>query len=64
MVLTHWVVPASVGPADPVIGAKAGARSLECAFVSCFKVFLLFAGVDFKMKTVDIDGIKVRVQIW
>lgn len=24
----------------------------------------LFTGVDFKMKTLLIDGIKVRIQIW
>lgn len=22
------------------------------------------AGVDFKMKTIEVDGIKVRIQIW
>ncbi|XP_048448887.1 ras-related protein Rab-15 [Rhincodon typus] len=25
---------------------------------------VLFTGVDFKMKTIDVDGIKVRIQIW
>lgn len=25
---------------------------------------LFFPGVDFKMKTLRIDGIKVRIQIW
>lgn len=27
-------------------------------------IFLYSVGVDFKMKTLKIDGIKVRVQIW
>jgi len=25
---------------------------------------LEFAGIDFKMKTIEVDGVKIRVQIW
>lgn len=43
---------------------------IECSFY--FKIFgshyEMFSsstsGVDFKMKTLEIDGIKVRIQIW
>lgn len=41
---------------------------IKCSFY--FKIFEIilkrfpFPGVDFKMKTLEIDGIKVRIQIW
>jgi len=41
---------------------------IECSFyLKIFEIIMKcfpFPGVDFKMKTLEIDGIKVRIQIW
>lgn len=45
---------------------RAPGRSVQFEVGSSFLTLALFLspGVDFKMKTIEVDGIKVRIQIW
>lgn len=51
-------------PAVPYITIYVGVVVCLFIFANSVVILLSIPGVDFKMKTLEIDGIKVRIQIW
>lgn len=51
-------------PAVSYINIYVGVVVCLFIFANSDVILLSIPGVDFKMKTLEIDGIKVRIQIW